>query len=145
MAVTSDKEMTVQVITPNGLVYDHHGTYISVRTIGGEMGILPNMISTIAGLEIDELKVRRPEDKKGQVDYIAVNGGIVEVRDNVVTIVADTAERDRDIDVDRAERAKIKAEKEIEEATTTHKVDDARRAEIALRRAINRLNISKHI
>ncbi|MFC4651999.1 F0F1 ATP synthase subunit epsilon [Lactococcus nasutitermitis] len=137
-------EMTVQVITPNGVVYDHHGTFVLAHTTGGDMGILPHMISTIAGLEIDELKVRRPEDKNEQVDYIAVNGGIVEVNRNLVTIVADSAERERDIDVSRAERAKMRAEREIEEAKVAHKTDDVRRAEISLHRALNRLNVSKH-
>ncbi len=40
----------------------------------------------------------------------AVNGGIIEVADNVITIVADSAERARDIDISRAERAKLRAE-----------------------------------
>ncbi|MDR0300486.1 MAG: F0F1 ATP synthase subunit epsilon [Streptococcaceae bacterium] len=143
--MTEAKEMTVQVITPDGITYDHHGTYVSVRTVFGEMGILPNMIGTIARLEIDEVKIRRPEDKKGQVDYVAVNGGIIEVNQNVVTIIADSAERDRDIDTSRAERAKIKAERELEEAKDQHTIDAQRRAEIALRRAVNRLNVSKHL
>lgn len=142
--MAEQKEMTVQVITPDGIVYDHHGTYVSVHTLLGEMGILPNMISTIAGLKIDELKVRRPDDKQGRVDYIAINGGVLEVKDNVVSIISDAAERDRDIDVPRAERAKIRAEKALEEADLTHKTDDRLRAEVALRRAINRINVKSH-
>lgn len=136
--------MVVQVITPDGVVYDHHSTFVLAHTTGGDMGILPSMISTIAGLQIDELKVRRPEDKHDQVDYVSVNGGIVEVRDNVVTIVADSAERDRDIDVSRAERAKQRAERELEEAQTKHEADEVRRAQVALRRALNRINVSSH-
>jgi F-type H+-transporting ATPase subunit epsilon len=137
--------MTVQVITPDGLVYDHHSTYVLAHTTSGDMGILPRMIPTIAGLQIDELKVHRPEDKHGQVDYIAVNGGIIEVKDSLVTIVADSAERDRDIDVSRAERAKQRAEREIENAEAEHKSDDVARAQIALHRALNRLNVSSHL
>ena len=53
------------------------------------------------------------------MDWIAVNGGVIEVANDVVTIVADSAERDRDIDISRAERAKLRAELEIEEATTS--------------------------
>ena len=139
------EEMTVQVITPAGLVYDHHGTYVLVHTLDGDMGILPHMINTIAGLKIDELKVRRPEDKNGKVDYIAVNGGIIEVNHNLVTIVADSAERERDIDVSRAERAKLRAEREIEQAKAEHKADEVKRAEVSLHRALNRLSVSKHI
>ena len=139
----SENVMAVQVITPAGIVYDHHATFILAHTLGGDMGILPNMILTIAGLKIDEVKVRRPDDEQ-HVDYIAVNGGIIEVKDSMITIIADSAERNRDIDVSRAERAKLRAEKELEEAKAAHKVDDIKRAEVALHRALNRLNVSKH-
>ncbi len=135
--------LTVNVVTPNGLVYDHHAKIVVAKTTDGEIGILPNMISTIAGLEIDELKVRRPDDET-HVDYIAVNGGIIEIKDSLVTIVADSAERNRDIDVSRAERAKIRAEKALEVAKAEKKSDEINRAEVALHRALNRLNVSSH-
>ena len=44
-------QLTVQIVTPDGLVYDHHASYVSVRTLDGEMGILPrheNMIAVLA-------------------------------------------------------------------------------------------------
>ena len=109
----------------------------------GEMGILPNHINLIAPLQVHEMKIRRGgEDEK--VDWIAINGGIIEIKDNVVTVVADSAERDRDIDVSRAERAKLRAEREIAQAETTHNIDEVRRAKVALRRALNRINVSKN-
>lgn len=140
----SENIMTLQVITPAGMVYDHHASFILAHTTGGDMGILPNMISTIAGLQISELKVRRPDDDN-HVDFIAVNGGIVEVKDSLVTIIADSAERDRAIDVSRAERAKVRAEREIEAAKTESRPDDVKRAEVELHRALNRLNVSQHL
>ena len=133
-------QLTVQVVTPDGLVYNHHANFVRARTLDGEMGILPKHISTIAVLAVDELKVRRVDDVN-HVDWIAVNGGIIEIADNVITIVADSAERERNIDVSRAERAKIRAEREIEEAHDKHLVDQERRARIALQRAINRINV----
>ncbi|GAA0054024.1 F0F1 ATP synthase subunit epsilon [Streptococcus canis] len=135
-------QMTVQVVTPDGIKYDHHAKFISVTTPDGEMGILPNHINLIASLQVHEMKIRRGgEDEK--VDWIAINGGIIEIKDNVVTVVADSAERDRDIDVSRAERAKLRAEREIAQAETTHNVDEVRRAKVALRRALNRINVSR--
>ncbi|GAA0058220.1 ATP synthase epsilon chain [Streptococcus canis] len=135
-------QMTVQVVTPDGIKYDHHAKFISVTTLDGEMGILPNHINLIAPLQVHEMKIRRGgEDEK--VDWIAINGGIIEIKDNVVTVVADSAERDRDIDVSRAERAKLRAEREIAQAETTHNVDEVRRAKVALRRALNRINVSR--
>ena len=133
-------QMTVQIVTPDGLVYDHHAAFVSVKTIDGELGILPRHINTIAVLEVDQVKVCRVDDDK-HIDWIAVNGGIIEIADNVITIVADSAERERDIDISRAERAKLRAEQEIEEAHDKHLIDQERRAKIALQRAINRINV----
>ena len=133
-------QMTGQIVTPDGLVYDHHAAFVSVKTIDGELGILPRHINTIAVLEVDQVKVRRVDDDK-HIDWIAVNGGIIEIADNVITIVADSAERERDIDISRAERAKLRAEQEIEEAHDKHLIDQERRAKIALQRAINRINV----
>lgn len=135
-------EMAVQVVTPDGIVYDHHAKFISVKTPDGEMGILPHHINLIAPLVIHEMKIRRTDDEK-HVDWIAINGGIIEIKNNMVTIVADSAERDRNIDISRAERAKLRAEKEIVEAKTSHDIHEIERAEVALLRALNRLKVGK--
>lgn len=141
-------QMTVQVVTPDGLKYDHHASFIHAVTKDGQIGILPGHINLIAPLEVDELKVRRVDDES-HVDWIAVNGGIIEVKDDFITIVANSAERDRDIDVSRAERAKQRAERVLEEetkrvleeATKSDRNDDVQRAQIALRRALNRISV----
>ena len=135
-------QLTVQIVTPDGLVYDHHASYVSVRTLDGEMGILPRHENMIAVLAVDEVKVKRIDDED-HVNWIAVNGGVIEIANNTITIVADSAERARDIDVSRAERAKLRAEREIEEAHEKHLIDQERRAKIALQRAINRINVGK--
>lgn len=132
--------MTVQVVTPDGLKYNHHADFISVTTIDGEMGIMPDHINIIAPLAVHEMKIRRSDDDK-HVDWVAINGGIIEVKKNLVTIVADSAERERDIDISRAERAKIRAERDLEEAERVHDVDEVNRARIALQRALNRISV----
>ncbi|MTV97215.1 F0F1 ATP synthase subunit epsilon, partial [Streptococcus pneumoniae] len=110
-----------------GLVYDHHASYVSVRTLDGEMGILPRHENMIAVLAVDEVKVKRIDDKD-HVNWIAVNGGVIEIANDMITIVADSAERARDIDISRAERAKLRAERAIEEAQDKHLIDQERRA-----------------
>lgn len=145
-------QMTVQVVTPDGLKYDHHASFIHAVTKDGQIGILPGHINLIAPLEVDKLKVRRVDDES-HVDWIAVNGGIIEVKDDFITIIANSAERDRDIDVSRAERAKQRAERVLEEetkrvleeATKSDRNDDVQRAQIALRRALNRINVGTKI
>lgn len=134
--------MTVQVVTPDGICYDHHANFISVKTPDGEMGILPEHINLIDSLTIHEMKIRRIDDDN-HVDWVAINGGIIEVKDNLVTIVADSAERERDIDVSRAEHAKIRAERKLEQVQSTHNIDEVRRAQVALRRALNRISVGK--
>lgn len=135
--------LTVNVVTPNGLVYDHHAAIVVARTTDGEIGILPQHAPIIVPLAIDEVRVKRT-DSDTHVDWIAVNGGIMEVRDDIVSIVADSAERERDIDVPRAERAKQRAEQLIERAKESDDTDQLRRATVALHRAVNRINVSKH-
>ena len=127
--------LTVNVVTPNGLVYDHHAKIVVAKTTDGEIGILPKHAPIIVPLAIDEVRIKRT-DSDTHVDWVAVNGGIMEVRDNV--------ERERDIDVPRAERAKQRAERLIEEAKAKDDRDQLRRATVALHRAINRINVSKH-
>ena len=138
-------QMTVQVVTPDGLKYDHHASFIHAVTKDGQIGILPGHINLIAPLEVEELKVRRVDDES-HVDWIAVNGGIIEVKDDFITIIANSAERDRDIDVSRAERVLEEETKRVlEEATKSDRNDDVQRAQIALRRALNRINVGTKI
>ena len=126
-------QLTVQIVTPDGLVYDHHASFVSVRTLDGEMGILPRHENMIAVLAVDEVKVKRIDDDT-HVNWIAVNGGIIEIANDIITIVADSAER-----------AKLRAEREIEEAQDKHLIDQERRAKIALQRAINRINVGNKL
>lgn len=132
--------MTVQVVTPDGIRYDHHANFVSVQTPDGDMGILPEHINLIAPLTVHEMKIRRIDDVS-HVDWVAINGGIIEIKDNLVTIVADSAERERDIDVSRAERAKMRAERKLKQAQSTHDIDKVRRAQVELRRALNRISV----
>ena len=97
----SQSVLTVSIVTPDGKVYDNEkATLIVVKTQLGELGIMPNHVPVIASLAVDEARVQSVDGK--DVDEIAVNGGFVEFSENTATIVADTAECQGDIDVDRA-------------------------------------------
>ncbi|MGR3742037.1 F0F1 ATP synthase subunit epsilon [Companilactobacillus sp. DQM5] len=135
--------LTVNVVTPDGLVYDHHATLIIAKAIDGDLGIMANHEPIIAPLKISELRIKRPDNPHHE-DAIAVNGGFLEFSNNIVSIVADSAERARDIDLRRAEYAKQKAEEKIEHAKETSDVDSEQRARVALARAVNRINVSSH-
>ncbi|WP_100374174.1 F0F1 ATP synthase subunit epsilon [Bacillus sp. FJAT-45037] len=126
----------VNVVTPDGKVYDGDVDMVIVRTIEGELGILPKHIPLVAPLTIGVVRL-----KKGNAEEkIAVSGGFVEVRPDQVTILAEAAELPSAIDVDRARSAKERAEGRV----NTNKKDtvDFKRAELSLKRAINRLEVS---
>jgi F-type H+-transporting ATPase subunit epsilon len=110
-----------------------------VMAIGalGEFGILPNHIPFLTTLQPGELRYR----KDGQLEYMAVTGGFAEISDNKVTILAEAAERAREIDIDRAKRAKERAEKRLAMAKT--EAIDYIRAEAALKRSLVRLSIGE--
>lgn len=76
-----------------------------------------------------------------KVDHIAVSGGIIAFADNVATIIADNAERARNIDLTRAEAAKQRAEAHIKEAKEKHDQQSLQRAELALQRAVTRIRV----
>ena len=73
-------------------------------------------------------------------EVAAVNGGIIQFDGQNATIAADSAEMPEAIDVERAQRAKKRSESAIEEAKKKHNQSDLSRAEVHLKRAINRLN-----
>lgn len=133
--------LTVNVVTPDGTVYNDQSALVICKTTGGEVGIMPNHIPLLASLAIDEIRVKKGED---QFDEIAVSGGFCEFSDNTLTVLASAAERKEDIDVSRAEQAKKRAEEAIAAAKQKHDDVAMRRAEVSLRRAINRLNIKKN-
>ena len=133
--------LTVSIVTPDGKVYEREDArLVIVRTKSGQLGIMPNHVPVIASLEVDEVKVKSGSD----VDEIAVNGGFVEFSNNSLTVIADSAEKQGDIDVDRAAAARDRAQKALEIARQKHDNQEILRNQVALRRAINRMHVAKH-
>ncbi|EBH4204325.1 F0F1 ATP synthase subunit epsilon [Listeria monocytogenes] len=130
--------LNVSIVTPDGPVYEGVVQMVIARTKAGELGILPGHVPLVAPLKIDivRLKVESGEE------WVAVNGGFMEVNGEEVNILADTAEREQDIDIDRAEKAKQRAEEELSRAKE-QKVDEVM-AQLALQRAINRIHAKEH-
>jgi F-type H+-transporting ATPase subunit epsilon len=126
----------VSVVTPDGKVYDGDVDMAVVRTVEGEIGILPNHIPLVAPLTVGAVRL----NKGTTVEKVAVTGGFVEVRPDQITILAEAAELPSDIDVDRAREAEQRAKKRIESAKSDD--IDFKRAELALKRAINRLDVA---
>jgi len=118
------------------------GDVVSVVAPGqqGYFGVKANHAPFIAALGIGELRVTTPDN---QSHYFAIAGGVAEVRDNVLMVLADTGERALDIDVSRAEEAAERARARLFGAGPEERVDITR-AEVALTRAMNRLRVARH-
>lgn len=131
------KTIKVNVVTPDGPVYESAVEMVSTKAQGGELGILPGHIPMVAPLEIAALRLKNG----GSTEFVAINGGFLEVRPDQVTILAQSAEKAEDIDVERALRAKERAEQRLREQK--QESNDFRRAELALKRAINRITVAQ--
>ncbi|GAA0468618.1 F0F1 ATP synthase subunit epsilon [Alkalibacillus silvisoli] len=129
------KTLTVSVVTPDGPVLEESFEMVSVRAEGGELGILPGHIPLVAPLTISAVRLK----KQGKTEFVAVSGGFLEVRPDQVTILAQAAEKPSEIDVDRAESAKQRAEERVNQ--TKSEEIDFKRAKLALNRATNRLEV----
>jgi F-type H+-transporting ATPase subunit epsilon len=130
------KTLKVNIVTPDGPVYDSEVEMVSTKAQSGELGILPGHIPMVAPLQIGAVRLK----KGGNTELVAVSGGFLEVRPEQVTILAQTAETAEAIDVQRAKEAKSRAEDRMQ----AQKDDvDFKRAELALKRAMNRINVSE--
>ncbi|PKG22817.1 F0F1 ATP synthase subunit epsilon [Niallia nealsonii] len=129
------KTIKVNVVTPDGPVHESDVEMVIAKAESGELGILAGHIPMVAPLKIGAVQLKK--DKTSE--YIAVNGGILEVRPDQVTVLAQSAETAGKIDYDRALRAKERAEKRLYEQKNEHV--DFHRAELALKRAMNRISI----
>ncbi|MFJ7977749.1 F0F1 ATP synthase subunit epsilon [Peribacillus sp. JNUCC 23] len=131
------KTIKVSVVTPDGPVYDAEVEMVSAKAKSGELGIMAGHVPMVAPLDIAAVRLK----KEGRTDYIAINGGFLEVRPDVVTILAQSAERAETIDLVRAQSAKERAEKRLQGNPDSI---DIKRAEIALKRAVNRISIAEN-
>ena len=107
---------------------------LNLRTTSGQIGILANHMPLASGLEISDMNYI----KDGKREIFAVAGGFVYVNDKETTIIANDIESQEEIDLRRAEEAKVRAEKRLSEHTEE---DDIVRAEIALKKAITRIRV----
>lgn len=103
----------------------------------GELGILPHHAPLITSLAPGELDVKI----NGVREEYFVAGGFLEVHDDQVIVLADQAESGEEIDIERAEAARARAEQRLQESTAD--VDRAR-AQLALSRSIGRLRVAEH-
>ena len=101
----------VDVVSPERILYSGEATQVITRTLGGgEIAFLPGHVAFLGALVENHTRVYQAD---GKVIDVAVHGGFVEVSGSTVTILSDGAELASEIDIERARRAKDRAEEQM--------------------------------
>lgn len=133
----SEKTQRLDIVTPEKKIFSEDVRFFVAPGSEGELGVLPEHAALITPLKIGILRI----EQEGKKFNIAVSGGFLEVRNSRATILATAAERAEDIDVERAEAARQRAEQRLAAKAPDL---DVSRAELALKRALNRLKAAGH-
>ena len=134
--MANDNTLHVEVVTAERELYNGEADMVVAPGSEGQFGVLPRHAAMLALLQSGELRI----ELNGQEEPIFVSGGFLEVSDNRVIILADTAEHAEEIDEARAQEARRRAEERLAQAESNEE-----RAELhaALLRAMNRLRVAE--
>jgi F-type H+-transporting ATPase subunit epsilon len=125
--------MTVEVVSPEQVLYSGEATMVITRTLGGgEIAFQPGHSAFLGALVENHTRVYLTD---GSIEDIAVHGGFVEVSSNKVSILSDNAELGSNIDVERARRAKDRAEEQLRHEHDAEAVSALSRAHARLHAA----------
>jgi F-type H+-transporting ATPase subunit epsilon len=136
MAIPS--HIDLQIVTPDRLIVQEQVDEVEIPGSEGYFGVLPGHTPLLASLAVGELWYRKGQEKF----YLSLAFGFAEVLPDRVTILARLAERAEDIDVDRAELARRRAEERLSQPKSDF---DYERARIALTKSIMRLQVSARV
>ncbi len=129
------EKLFLEVVTPQKAIVSEEVEIVVAPGSEGEFGALKGHTTFLTSLKVGTLRYK---DAKGKERLLFINGGFAEVLPDKVTILAESAEYRQDIDVERATKAKERAQKRLAaKAADT----DFVRAEVALKRAVHRLKI----
>lgn len=134
MAETND--FTLKIITPDRVFYENPVRMVEFNTVEGEIGVLPGHIPMTVIISPGVLTITEENDRK----TAALHAGFAEILQHQVTILAEIIEWPEEIDEDRAREAKERAQERLR---TKDPGTDVTRAEIALRRALTRIEVKK--
>lgn len=129
-----DKTLLLEIVTPDRLVMSKQVDYVACPGFEGEFGVLPNHIPFLSALKIGNLYFKTG----GKAHYVFVSGGFADVSAGKVTILAESAEKAEEIDIERARKAKERAEARLAKAKDQIEYT---RAQAALQRALARMRV----
>ncbi len=129
--------LNLQIVTAERTIFNEDVDSLVAPGADGVLGILPRHAPLLSALKPGELHYKRG----GQEDFLAIGGGFIEVLNNKVIVLADSAERSEEIDIERAEASRRKAEEALQNRGQLSP-EDAAAAEASLRRALVRIDIA---
>jgi F-type H+-transporting ATPase subunit epsilon len=133
------EKIKLEVVTPKGAIVSDDVDIVTAPGYAGEFGVLANHAPFLSTLKVGTLRYK----KNASEVELMISGGFCEVSNNKITFLVESAEHGQEIDVDRALRAKERAEKRLLQAREQREKIDRTRAEAALQRALARLRIAE--
>jgi len=133
------QQIRLEVVTPSGAKVNEDVDIVNAPGYGGDFGVLANHAPFLSTIKIGTLTYENGKKRES----LMITGGFCEVSNNKITFLVESAEFGNDIDVERAMRAKERAEKRLAQAAQQEDNFNRQRAEIALQRALARLKVAK--
>lgn len=132
------QQIALEVVTPNGAVVNEDVDIVNAPGYGGDFGVLANHAPFLSTIKIGILSYETGKKRT----HLMISGGFCEVSNNKITFLVESAEFGSQIDVDRAMKAKERAEKRLAQTSSHDESVNVMRAEAALQRSLMRLKAS---
>ncbi len=129
---------SINIATPQGVLFSGEVNSCMATGLDGKFQMLNNHAPMLSSIDVGELSLEYPDEKK---KYISTSNGFLEIKNNQLNIIVESAEWAKDIDLERAKAAKDRAEKRFIQKENI----DLTRAKISLIRAINRIKVASRI
>lgn len=133
------QQIRLEVVTPNGAVVSEDVDIVNAPGYGGDFGVLANHAPFLSTIRTGLLTYEQGKKREN----LMISGGFCEVSNNKITFLVESAEFGRQIDVERAMRAKERAEKRLAQTAQRDERINRTRAEAALQRALARMKVAK--
>lgn len=133
------QQIRLEVVTPNGAVVSEDVDIVNAPGYGGDFGVLANHAPFLSTIRVGLLSYEQGKKREN----LMISGGFCEVSNNKITFLVESAELGKQIDVDRALKAKERAEQRLAKTSQHDDLINRTRAEAALQRALARMKVSK--
>jgi F-type H+-transporting ATPase subunit epsilon len=133
------QQIRLQVVTPSGATVNEDVDIVNAPGYGGDFGVLANHAPFLSTIKVGLLSYEQGNKREN----LMISGGFCEVSNNKITFLVESAEFGKQIDVDRAMKAKERAEKRLAQIMQRDETINRTRAEAALQRALARIKAAK--